>query len=305
MPNWLEISEEIRATAEQFQAAGDAYDLVRRKYLQEFHVMTGRDVIVYHSGWLHHSTSPNVEIDDRDRTGFMTLVHRGTHKEGLDLILHTPGGIPSAAASIMDFLRGLYNKDIRAFIPQFALSAGTMMACGSNEIYMGTHSSLSPIDVQTEDGIPVWDIVEEFETIKKDSMDDPRKLDVWKPILSQLKPGMITSYKKLLEYPQDVVSEWLSEGMFSDLAEHAKNHKICKIIKGLADCKVTKTHERLIPIETCVEMELKIQPLAKEEHYDLKNALLAIHHACEHTVGAKPIGKLIENQNGKLVTFPA
>ena len=76
----------------------------------------------------------------------MTVVHKLDKQKGLDLILHTPGGETAATESLVDYLRSIFGTDIRAVIPQIAMSAGTTIACACKEIVMGKHSSLWPID---------------------------------------------------------------------------------------------------------------------------------------------------------------
>jgi ClpP class serine protease len=88
------------------------------------------------------------EVNDADKNGLMTVVHQLDRSKGLDLLLHTPGGETAATESFVDYLRSIFGKDIRAFIPQLALSAGTMIACACKEIYMGKQSSLGPVDPQ-------------------------------------------------------------------------------------------------------------------------------------------------------------
>ena len=46
-----------------------------------------------------------VTIHDADMTGFMTACHGVEHDKGLDLILHTPGGVVAATESIINYLR--------------------------------------------------------------------------------------------------------------------------------------------------------------------------------------------------------
>ena len=45
---------------------------------------------------------------------------------GLDLILHTPGGFPEAAESIVKYLRSKFSTNIRVIVPHLSMSAGTM-----------------------------------------------------------------------------------------------------------------------------------------------------------------------------------
>jgi membrane-bound ClpP family serine protease len=55
----------------------------------------------------------------------------------------------------------MFGTNIRAIIPQMAMSAGTMIALSTREIIMGKHSNLGPIDPQIA-GIPAHGVIEEF-----------------------------------------------------------------------------------------------------------------------------------------------
>ena len=69
MPNWNQLLDEIRAS-------GSMYDVVRRRYLSRIHELTGRNVVVYCSGWLQKGNLPGMEINDDDKNGFMTVIHQ-------------------------------------------------------------------------------------------------------------------------------------------------------------------------------------------------------------------------------------
>jgi ATP-dependent protease ClpP protease subunit len=64
------------------------------------------------------------DINDEDKTGFMTTVHRLDRSKGLDLFLHTPGGGIAATQSIVNYLHKMFRYDIPAIVPQMAMSAG-------------------------------------------------------------------------------------------------------------------------------------------------------------------------------------
>lgn len=134
------------------------YDIVRRRYLAKLHEITKRNVIIYYSGWLQKQSVAGVEINDEDKNGFMTVVHKLDKRLGLDLVLHTPGGNTAATESLVDYLRSVFGNDIRAIVPQLAMSGGTMIACSSKQIIMGKQSSLGPIDPQTG-GIPAHGVI--------------------------------------------------------------------------------------------------------------------------------------------------
>ena len=76
------------------------------------------------SAQLVRETAVQVGISDADKNGFMSVFHKLDRTKGLDLILHTPGGDMAATESIVDYLGSMFGKDIRAIIPQLAMSGG-------------------------------------------------------------------------------------------------------------------------------------------------------------------------------------
>ena len=154
MPTWHRLLNEIKER-------GSTFDVVRRERLKTLAERTGRNVIIYYFGWLQEPKIPGTQVSDAGKNGFMTVIHRLDRTKGLDLILHTPGGETAATESLVVYLRVMFGCDIRAVVPELAMSAGTMSAGACREIVMGKHSSLGPIDPQFG-GIAVHGVVEEF-----------------------------------------------------------------------------------------------------------------------------------------------
>ena len=286
MPNWNEIHNEIEAT-------GSTHDVVRRRYLSALHELTGRNVIVYYSGWLQKPNLPGVEINDADKNGFMSVIYQLDRNKGLDLVLHTPGGDTAATESLVDYLRSMFRTDIRAIVPQLAMSAGTMVACACREIIMGKHSSLGPIDPQIS-GIPAHGIVEEFCRAKKETQKDHDTVPLWQLIVAKYPPTLIGECEKAIAWCNEMTRDWLLRGMFKGTKE--ARSAVCKIVTELADHSVTKTHARHLSAEHCSNIGLKVVALEDDPH--LQQAVLSLHHSCIHTLGSTPAFKLIENHNG-------
>lgn len=290
MPNWNDILNELSDST-------NTPDSVRRSYLRKLHEITGRNVILYYSGWLD---KPNLSsrgltafyVGDADKTGFMTAVHDLDRDKGLDLILHTPGGDVAATESIINYLRQMFETDIRAIVPQLAMSAGTMMACACKEILMGKHSSLGPIDPQIA-GMPAHGILEEFEEAKNEIAKDPRTAAVWQPIVGKYNPTLIGECRKAISWAESIVTKWLSSGMFSEESTKAKAEKV---VKELGDHALTKSHNRHISSKKAKNIGLNIADL--EDDDDLQDAILSVHHATLLTFSASNAVKIIENQKG-------
>ena len=286
MPNWNQLLDEIRS-------AGSMHDVVRRKYLAEIHELTQRNVIAYYSGWLQKGAIAGVEINDEDKNGFMTVIHQLDRSLGLDLVLHTPGGEVAATESLVDYLRSMFGSDIRAIVPQLAMSGGTMIACACKEILMGKQSSLGPIDPQFN-GIPAHGVVEEFNRAKQEIREDASTIPIWQPIINKYNPTLIGECEKAIAWSNEMTDEWLRTGMFQGV--DLPSSKIKTIIQELGDHALTKSHQRHLSAERCREMGLKVIEL--ESHQELQDAVLSLHHACMLTFSATPAFKIIENQNG-------
>jgi len=286
MPNWNELLDEIRAS-------GSTHDIIRRKYLEKLHSLTGRNIIIYYSGWLQKPGLIGVGINDNDKIGFMSTVNNLDRSKGLDLILHTPGGDTAATESIVEYLREMFGTNIRAIIPQLAMSAGTMMACACKSILMGKHSSLGPIDPQIL-GIPAHGIIEEFKQAQEEISQDPSKIPVWQPIISKYHPTLIGECQKAIAWSEEIVKEWLLTGMLD--SEENKEAIAESIVDGLGNHALTKSHARHISASKCREMGLKIEML--EDDQELQDAVLTVHHACIHTLSSTGAFKIIENHLG-------
>lgn len=286
MPSWHEILGEI-------QSAGSTHDLIRRRYLEALHDKTGRNIIVYYSGWLQKPNYPGIEVNDHDKNGFMTVIHQMERSKGLDLILHTPGGETAATESLIHYLRAMFGADIRVIVPQLAMSAGTMIACAAKEILMGKHSSLGPVDPQFR-GIPAHGIVEEFARAYSEIKVDQAKIPVWQPILAKYPPAFIGECEKAIKWSEEIVKDCLKTGMFRDEANPSE--KIQRIVEELGDHALTKSHARHLSYEKCRAMGLKVSLL--EEDQDLQEKVLSVHHTCMHTLTSTAAFKIIENHMG-------
>ena len=286
MPNWNQLLDETRVM-------GSVYDVLRRRYLTEVHRVTGRNVIIYYSGWLQKGAIPGIEINDDDKNGFMTVIHKLDRDLGLDLVLHTPGGETSTTESLVNYLRSMFGTNIRAIVPQLAMSGGTMIACACKDILMGKQSSLGPIDPQLS-GIPAHGVMEEFKEAEKAIKEDISAIPIWQPLIAKYPPAFIGECQKAIDWSNEMTREWLETGMF-------KNHKdagqiIERILEELGDHALTKSHARQLAIDRCRDMGLKVSEL--EAHQELQEAVLSLHHACTLTLSSTPASKIIENQNG-------
>ena len=287
MPNWSDLVKEIAQL-------GSPYDILRRKYIKDLADYTKRNVICYYSGFLQKpELGASNALNDSDKNGFMTTINGLDVSLGLDLILHTPGGDTAATESIVDYLWQMFSGDIRCFVPQMAMSAGTMIACSSKEIWMGKQSSLGPVDPQFN-GIPAHGVLEEFKRAHDEITTDPRTIPLWQPIISKYPPAFLGECEKAVKWSNELVTEWLSRNMLKDTENNQDIIK--KIITELGDHSVSYAHNRHLSYEKCNEIGLSVKKMESDQ--ELQDKVLSVHHIYYHTLSSSSAFKIMENQNG-------
>jgi len=294
MPTWGEILKELQDTNKQTGAL--PFDAVRRKYLTLLRAKTGRDVILYATKWASPGASPNdISITEEDIQGFMEVTH-GLSGPTLDLIIYSPGGSSEVTEALVSYIRTKFD-DVRAIIPQSAMSAATMLACSANKILMGKHSFLGPIDPQFIIGgllVPAQAILDQFEKAKEECQ-NPKLLGPWLPILSQYAPALLIQCDDAISLSSELLKEWMQRYMFSGDEDALEKSKT--ISDYFANHKEHKSHGRHISREKAKELGLVIEDL--ENDPDLQNLVLSVFHATTHTFNSTSAVKIIENHLGK------
>ncbi len=307
MPTWGELLKELNELvaahppAQQQPGEPSGLDLLRRKYLAALGRYTGRAVIVYETAYLEsRPQDPNaIAVHLGDVQGFMEAVSNIQERE-LDLILHSPGGSAEAAESIVEYLRTRFDH-IRVIVPLAAQSAATMLALAGDEIVMGAHSQLGPIDPQftlsTPEGprsSPGQAILDQFELAKRECQ-DPRNLAAWLPILRYYGPGLIAQCGHQRELAETYVAGWLQRFMFK--ADPDSEGKAKAAAAWFADFSTFKSHGRRVSRDQARALGLTVADL--EADHAFQDAVLSAHHSIQHTLGATAVAKIIENHHGR------
>ena len=294
MPNWRDVLEEVNGLRGQATAAAQgSVDIVRRKYLKELFEYTGRNVIAYYSGWLSKPGIAQQDITDEDKNGFMMPVHRLDRKKGLDLILHTPGGNVAATQSIVDYLHQMFGNNIRAIVPQIAMSAGTMLACSCRSIVMAKHSNLGPIDPHLS-GVPAYGVLQEFRRAFREVKGDRSKAAIWQAVIGQYRPTFLGQCENAIKWSNAFVREQLTSVMFK--GQKNANGKARNIVKRLTDYSGNKTHSRHLHYAECHAIKLRVEPLEADDK--LQDLVLTVHHCYMHSLMNTSAFKMIENHQG-------
>jgi hypothetical protein len=304
MPTWGEIERELVESRPAPDKPPD-FDAVRRKYLGELSKHTGRSTIVYETAGF--APPPGASPDDLqisldpDVGAFMEVVHGLPKDAGLDLILHSPGGTAEAAEAIIEYLRGRF-PSLRVIVPIAAMSAATMMSMAADEIMMGAHSQLGPIDpqltLQTPEGprsAPAEAIRAQFEEAKIDLAANPQNTAAWLPILRSYAPALLQQCVDSAELSKTIVRSWLTRYMFSREADPAAKAEAVAV--HLSDYGAFKSHGRRVARDELRGLGLNVTDL--EDDQVLQDLVLSVHHSINHVMNVLSVVKLIENNLGK------
>jgi ClpP class serine protease len=123
-----------------------------------------------------------IDIDDAESV--LHAIRETPRGRGIEIILHTPGGLVLAAQQIASALANHEGK-VTAVVPHYAMSGGTLIAMAADEIVIDPHAALGPIDPQLGE-YPAASVVE---VVKRPGRHDDRTLimaDVGRKAIAQV-----------------------------------------------------------------------------------------------------------------------
>ena len=259
--------------------------------LANIHQLTGRNVILYYSGWLEKPEQTRGKrgdffLNENDVQSLKANISPMNPANGLDLILHTPGGSITATKAIVEHLHTVFGTDIRAIIRGRALSAGTMIVCACRTLFMSADASLGAFDPQLERR-SLKEVAERLRSFG----------EVTGLSRSGLWDSVIADCEKISTRVEEMVGEWLCAGMFQDAPD---NQAIAnQIVAQLTDH--TQPHKRHISFEQARQMNLAVFPLeAESELFKMVDRLF--YSAYQTVRDSQSVQKIIANHLGT-VTF--
>lgn len=193
--------------------------------------------------------------------------------DALYVILTTPGGSLSPVKRMVNIFRNFYSQ-VNFIVPDYAYSAGTVMVCSGDKIYMDYYSVLGPIDpqVKNKDGkfvaaLGYLDKINELiDKAKKNELTDAEFI-----ILKDFDLAELRAYEQARDLAIDLLVEWLPKYKFKEWTNHKSNGEVVtdeqkrirayEIAQNLSDNKEWKSHGRPISREELKRLKLQIDKL--------------------------------------------
>lgn len=183
----------------------------------------------------------------------------------LILFVNTPGGSVEAVEKVVDIIRFLY-REVFVVVPDFAMSAGTVLCMSGDKIYMDYSSSLGPIDPQVFNGrewVPALGYLDKVEQL----LEKARKGDLTNAeflILQNQDLALLNKYEQARDLTSTLLKKWLVEFKFRDWRTHEtdptkkgqpvtgeeKQARAEQIAKMLGDNHLWLSHGRMIGLAT-------------------------------------------------------
>jgi hypothetical protein len=196
------------------------------------------------------------------------------------VVLETEGGVIDVVQRIVDIMRRYY-KEVEFIIPNYAFSAGTVLALSGDAIYMDYYSVLGPIDPQipAKDGrgyVPALGYLKRYERLLQKAEDE--KLTVAE--LNVLVNGFDQALLYLCDQARDrtvaLLREWLVKYKFKTwrvtqtrkrrVTMRMREARAEEIALKLNDTDFWRSHGRGIPMHLLQsELNLQIEDLGQNE----------------------------------------
>lgn len=257
------------------------------------------NVLFYASGFLQKPEVPGVylSISREDINGFMAGIHGLDFSKRLILLLHTPGGSVEAAQTIVEYLREKFDS-VEALVPTYAMSAGTIIALGCDQVIMGKQSQLGPIDPQLIVGsrsVAAHSIIDQFEEAKGNIVTNPVLGHAWMPILQAYGPALLQEARRSIAYGQSLVAKWLETYMFADRV--TANTDAQTAAEFFSDGG-HGSHGMRIDKREAREQKLEIVDL--EDDQELQERALTLYHLATIIFEQGPAVRTVLSSNGSI-----
>ncbi len=155
-------------------------------------------------------------INIEDAEAVIRAIHMTDPNMPIDLVLHTPGGLALASYQIAHAIKNRPGK-VTVHIPHYAMSGGTLIALAANEIVMGDHAVLGPVDPQIGE-YPAASLVKLVQTKPVTEIDDRTWIfaDIGTKAIDQLRAQVSTLLAdRMPKEKVDDLAGTLSEGRWT------------------------------------------------------------------------------------------
>jgi ClpP class serine protease len=244
--------------------ADDAIDRLLNDSIERLEGLISADVIAY-SGLI---------IDGVDDVFRDAIEARENKRAKLAVILETGGGYIEVTDRIVTVMRRHY-KEVEFYIPNAAMSAGTVLVMSGDSIHMDYYSILGPIDpqVQRPDGtkmIPALGYLFQYERLlQKDRAGELTTVEA-QILIQCFDQAELHSFEQARELTITLLKQWLTRYKFKNwvttrdrglpVTDTMKEERAAEIARLLNDHTRWHSHSRGISMDVLIrELNLQVE----------------------------------------------
>lgn len=223
---------------------------------------------------------------------------REQKRKKLVFVLETNGGYIDVVDRIVTTLRHHYPDCVEFIIPNYAFSAGTVLALSGDEIYMDYFSVLGPIDPQDElpDGrmVPALGYVQRYNDLIAKSRTGDLTTAEMTLLVSAFDQGKLYMYEHAKELSKTFIRDWLAKYKFKDwkttkskgapVTQEMKIKRAEEIAECLSDTERWHSHGRGISRDILEkDLNLMIKDFGTDEklNHAIKNYYRLLSDYCQ------------------------
>ena len=216
-------------------------------------------------------------VDELMRNG---LEARKQKRDKLAFLLETPGGYIEVAQRIVDVTRHHY-KVVDFYIPNRAMSAGTVLAMSGDSIFMDYYSIMGPIDPQLprQDGkgmVPALGYLIQYERLIAKSQKGKLTSAELAFLIQKFDPAELYDYEQARELSITMLKEWLVKYKFKNwkvtrtrkmpVTNKVRLERAATIARELNNTEKWHSHGRGLSMTVLTEeLRLEIEDLAQNQ----------------------------------------
>lgn len=205
-------------------------------------------------------------IDDSVKDEIEELKDLDGNQKKLTVFLETNGGYVETVERIVKVFRRHY-KTVEYIVPNYAYSAGTILALSGDELYMNYYSILGPIDPQigVESGthsVPGMGYLAKFDELMNQINDPTESTAETRAqvayLIQKFDPAMLFIIEQAIEHSRSLLREWLPKYKFKSwkvkessgakVTPKDRRDRAAEIARVLGDASRWHSHGRGISI---------------------------------------------------------
>jgi hypothetical protein len=235
-------------------------------------------------------------IDIQDVPPFEDLLRSVGEADAGYLMLTSLGGDANVAEKLIMMCRQRFRFDFGVIIPNYAKSAGTMIALGSDKILMGYLAELGPIDPQLVllggEVIPARSFIDGLEMIRERVEKKGEPIQTYIPILSRIRPEILAVCQRAIADAQAFAAKWLKQGMLRHDPKQAET-----VAELLSSGEAYKSHGKVIDFKEARDtLHLRAEKI--DEKSDLWGLVWELYCRSLHHLQQSPnSAKLFESES--------